>query len=452
MSELSKPRILWIWHAAVIAEYQKPLAALAATGAWAVHLLVPTAWPERAGQSVALERRTAPDYAIHAGSVWFPQHYYIYLFPGLLGTLLRVRPAVLHVYEEPHSLLPALILAVRPLLERWWGRRVPVILYAAQNIVKRYPPPFCWFEQFCFRHADAILPCGVGVAATLRQKGYRGPLRRVPLPTDPAVFRRDPAAGAAVRAARGIATAAVVIGYAGKLVAEKGVATLLQAFLRLPATATGPHLLIAGDGPLRVALAAAAQAAGAADRVHLVGALDHAALVAHLSAGDLWVVPSETRPQWREQFGRAAVEAMACGNAVVVSDSGELPRVVGPAGRVVPEGDPAALAAVLAALCADPAGRAVLAAAGRARVLACYTPAQAARLYAAAYRVALGARNGNTEPRRLTGGCNGVFNGGLPGFRRCWGSGCNLRRDQGKAGFCAALRMTRAPFSAQPRQ
>jgi glycosyltransferase involved in cell wall biosynthesis len=384
--DTEKLRVLWIWHAAVVAEYQKPIAALAAQGCWEMHLLVPPAWPERPGPLVRLERGHDPAYTIHSAPVLFPHHYYVYLFPGLLGHLLRIRPHVLHVYEEAHSLLAFAILALRPLLERHWGRRVPVILYAAQNIVKRYPLPFRLFEQYCFRHADLILPCGTLVAATLREKGYRGPLRIVPLPTDPAVFRRDPAAGAALRQALGIPATAPVIGYAGKLVEEKGVATLLAAFLSLPAGGAAPHLLIAGGGPQRAALEQQVGAAGAAARVHFQGPLAHDRLLAALSAGDIWVVPSESRPNWREQFGRAAVEAMACENALVTSDSGELPRVVGPAGRVFPEGDVAALRATLAALLANPATRTALGQAGRARALACYTPARAARLYAAAYR------------------------------------------------------------------
>ena len=136
---------------------------------------------------------------------------------------------------------------------------------------------------------------------------------------------------------------------------------------------------------------ARAVAAGVAERVHLPGGVAHEALVDYLNAADIWVVPSQTRPNWREQFGRVAVEAMACGLPVVVTASGELPRVVGPAGRVVPEGDVPALAAALADLAADPAARARLGRAARARVLACYTPTQAAALYAAAYDEVLSA-------------------------------------------------------------
>lgn len=60
MSTVPSPRrVLWIWHAAVVAEYQKPLDALAAQG-WDVHLLVPRRWPERGGQMTPLERRAGP--------------------------------------------------------------------------------------------------------------------------------------------------------------------------------------------------------------------------------------------------------------------------------------------------------------------------------------------------------------------------------------------------------
>jgi glycosyltransferase involved in cell wall biosynthesis len=76
---------------------------------------------------------------------------------------------------------------------------------------------------------------------------------------------------------------------------------------------------------------------------------------------------------------------MACQVAVVGSDSAEAPHVIGHAGLIAPEGDPAALAAALQRLIDDPAERARLAAAGRERVLAHYTQASLARQYHAAY-------------------------------------------------------------------
>ena len=43
-------------------------------------------------------------------------------------------------------------------------------------------------------------------------------------------------------------------------------------------------------------------------------------------------MPSRTLPNWKEQFGRVIIEAMACGVPVVGSDSGAIPDVIGDAG------------------------------------------------------------------------------------------------------------------------
>jgi glycosyltransferase involved in cell wall biosynthesis len=89
---------------------------------------------------------------------------------------------------------------------------------------------------------------------------------------------------------------------------------------------------------------------------------------------------------------------MACGVPVVGSASGEIPWVVGDAGRIFPEGDTGALADILTALASDPAQRSALAASGRARVLNHFTQAQVAAETAAVYRAML------HSPAKLVGG------------------------------------------------
>ena len=51
------------------------------------------------------------------------------------------------------------------------------------------------------------------------------------------------------------------------------------------------------------------------------------------------MLPSLTRPNWKEQFGRVLIEAMASGVPVIGSDSGAIPDVIGQAGLIFPEGD-----------------------------------------------------------------------------------------------------------------
>jgi glycosyltransferase involved in cell wall biosynthesis len=107
---------------------------------------------------------------------------------------------------------------------------------------------------------------------------------------------------------------------------------------------------------------------------------------AHLRRLHALVLPSLTRPNWKEQFGRVLIEAMACGVPVVGSDSGEIPNVIGEAGLVFPEGDAEALRAALARLRDDRDLWGHLAVAGRARVLAEFTHAQVAQKTYRVYR------------------------------------------------------------------
>ncbi|HET7377731.1 MAG TPA: glycosyltransferase, partial [Anaerolineae bacterium] len=94
---------------------------------------------------------------------------------------------------------------------------------------------------------------------------------------------------------------------------------------------------------------------------------------------DVLVLPSRTKSNWKEQFGRALVDAMACGVPVIGSNSGEIPNVIGDAGLIFPEGDVDALSEYLIKLQNNPALRADLAKRGRQRVLDHFTQAKIAR-------------------------------------------------------------------------
>src|SRR3712207_5261624 len=111
---------------------------------------------------------------------------------------------------------------------------------------------------------------------------------------------------------------------------------------------------------------------------------------ARLRTFAILVQPSLTRRNWKEQFGRALMEAMACGVPVVGSESGEIPRVIGDAGLVVPEGDALALRQALRCLLDDPALRAQYGRRGRQRVLDNFTHARIAARTAAVYHSVAG--------------------------------------------------------------
>jgi glycosyltransferase involved in cell wall biosynthesis len=176
------------------------------------------------------------------------------------------------------------------------------------------------------------------------------------------------------------------VGFAGRLVEEKGVRDLVAA------TATmkpGVRLLFFGNGELREEL----EAASTPERpVEVVTDVAHEDMHRAYARMDVLALPSRTTPTWTEQFGRVLVEAMSCGRPAVASDSGEMPWVIAATGggTTFPEGDISALTATLEALRADPRRRTSLAEAGRVAVEQTFSVPAVADLLDAALVAALG--------------------------------------------------------------
>lgn len=178
--------------------------------------------------------------------------------------------------------------------------------------------------------------------------------------------------------------AGVVIGTVAALRPEKRLDRMLRAFAALPA-APPAHLIIVGDGPERPALEALAQALGIAARVHFAG--HSPAPAGFYRAFDLFALSSDT-----EQMPLSVIEAMAAGLAVVATDVGDVRQMLAPenAGCVVAP-DPAALAAAMARLIADPLARAAIGAANRARAARDFDQERMFAAYGALFDAAIGA-------------------------------------------------------------
>ncbi len=178
-----------------------------------------------------------------------------------------------------------------------------------------------------------------------------------------------------------------MIGCVSRLVPEKGIDTLIRAAALL----TGAwRLEIIGQGSERESLERLARSLNIADRVAFSGQIPSTRMPAFYHQLDTLVIPSLTRPNWKEQFGRVIVEAMACGVPVIGSDSGAIPEVIGDGGLIFPEADSRTLADHLRALMSDFTLRRSLGEAGRARVLTHYTHAQIAAQTVSVYAEMLG--------------------------------------------------------------
>jgi glycosyltransferase involved in cell wall biosynthesis len=316
-----------------------------------------------------------PPYRLVPVPAHFTGRIHVFLYRGLRAVAPRGAHDILFAWEEPY------ILAGYQTARVAAKARARYAFWTAQNLPKRYPPPFSHFERYCVGHADGWLACGHLVRQTQLARGYPDRLNRVThMAVDESRFYPDPAARDAMR--RRLGLEGPVIGYLGRLSVSKGMELLCKAMEEVPAPWT---LLVVGAGPYREELVAWAGRRGLSDRLRLASAT-HDEVPDYLRAMDLLLAPSQTMPNWKEQFGRMVAEGFACGVPVLSSDSAELPYVVGDAGLVLPEADPAAWTESIAGLLDSPERRRALSEAGLARYRECYTSERVARIYVDFFR------------------------------------------------------------------
>ena len=345
-------RVLRVSHSSVVDAWRERERALGARG-HDIELVTAEVWDE-GGSAVRLVKRPGERVT---GARTLGRHPALFLYdPRPLWRLLGHQWDVIDIQEEPFALATAEVLLLR-LLRR---QRAPFILYSAQNLEKRYPIPFRWLESWSLRAAAGISVCNAAAGQIASRKGLRGQAMVIPLGTDLEHFRPDDEPRTVT--ARGW-DGPIRVGYAGRLEPHKGIGVLVDAV----AADERLSLFMAGGGSSEAALRTRITAAELGGRIHLLGAVRQADLPTFYRGVDIIAVPSLTTPSWVEQFGRVAVEAMACGTPVVASDSGALPDVVDGAGRLVPPGDAQALRDALVEVGTNPDLASRLRAVGRER-------------------------------------------------------------------------------------
>lgn len=169
--------------------------------------------------------------------------------------------------------------------------------------------------------------------------------------------------------------------FAGRVVADKGADSFVAACrLALPQLPGWRAEMIGADrfGPnspetsfLRLLRPQAASA-----KVAMLGWKPHAQVLSAMARAAIVVVPS----RWPEPFGLTALEAMACGAALICAPRGGLPEVMGPTAVPIDPDNPIDIAHAILSLAQNPSRRAAVAAGGLARAAQFSAEAAAIRL------------------------------------------------------------------------
>ncbi|MGD0568047.1 MAG: glycosyltransferase family 4 protein [Candidatus Sulfotelmatobacter sp.] len=294
-----------------------------------------------------------------------------YLHPParMAAVLGDFQPDVVHLEAEPQALITVETIA----LQRVFAPSAAVSGFSWDNLLRprRFPLGAAKrrLRRHSLRHLTAMICGNQRAAALLRAEGcFAGPIHVLPqygldaaehAPGRESALRRDLEL-----------EGAPVIGYAGRMVPEKGLRQLLEALLSLQSHPW--KLLLLGSGPMEDEIPGnwMPQLPG---RIVWLPAVPYQEVARHLRCADIFVLASYSTPTWVEQFGLALAQAMMLGIPCVGSSSGAIPEVLGPGGLCFAEGQASQLAHALESLLTSPARRQQFGIAGRRFALEHYS-------------------------------------------------------------------------------
>lgn len=353
-------KLLIISHACALAENQRIFALAASRRNWDVTLVIPRVWMSEYGMPLdatlldGFDARLIPVPVVNNGKV--PLHFYRTRTTKLIKS---IAPDIIYSHNEPYAFST---------IQWCWGNlksvNAPFGFFSCQNIVKRYPVPFRQAEHWVYRNSSFAIPITQSVDDVHRTKGFMGDSTILPLGFDASLFP--------VRQRGANETGEFRFAYLGRIVEEKGLLTLVKALAAIPGRRW--CLEIFGTGPFEATVKGKADELGIGPRLNWRGFIPQKEIATQLSHVDAVVLPSETRGNWKEQFGRVLIESLASGVPVVGSDSGEIPIIIRESGGgiVFREGNVESCAVALQNMITDDGGRKRMAEEGEHYVRANY--------------------------------------------------------------------------------
>lgn len=371
-----KIKIAIISHALVIPVFRNRWQRLAEDPKYDVHLIVPEYWEQTwFGEKVVYE--TAPYNSERFHIVPLPTtsktNWGKYFFKSLDGSLGRIKPDLIYLIHEEGILIHHQIYLYR----RIFCPDAKIVFFSmnargvpytrSKNKFKKFIQKALWANVV--RSTEAALVHYPGCLTSLREGGYQKPIfLQTQVGVDETLFAPSCKERKAYRSRLSF-DSYFVIGYAGRLVKDKGVDDILSVFIEIARTNENIALLLVGNGELREEIEEKGSNAGIANRIHVTGFIDQAEVPKYLNAMDLFVLGSKTMPSWIDTFPLATVQAQAIGLPVVASDSGSLPWQLGDSAVLYPEGNRQQLRLSIEELMNDDFKRQQIAQSGRFRSL-----------------------------------------------------------------------------------
>ncbi len=325
-------RIMTISKPYVASAYRQKLHILSQVPNYKMSLVCPLSWAGQNFETDTVQSRLS----IHSLPIYFNGHNHFFFYKNIFQIIKKFRPHILNIEEEHYSIVTWQLFRMAIRVEA-----VP-IFYTWQNIYKKYPPPFSWIEQFIFKHAGWAITGNEEAISILRKKGFKK--EAFLIPQMGADIKKFSLASSSVidektqhKKKLNLSTHLPCIMYAGRMVEEKGLKSLISALKKIDHLKW--QLLLIGSGPYLKELRELTQNLKFQNKIFFISQVDSYSMSEYFKACDIFCLPSLTRPNWKEQFGRVLVESMAAHACVLGSSSGEIPHVIQTNGMIFEEGN-----------------------------------------------------------------------------------------------------------------
>lgn len=316
-------------------------------------------------------RTMQSDLALRRNSYWLGPAMMAAGIATITRQARQMRPDLLHA----HWLLPNGLMGA--VVSRLLGIPLVISVPGSDAQVANANPIFRTLARFAMRQASLMTANSADLrdAVAALDPTVLNKFDLILYGADPTALQPDPTGVADLRAqwlANHSVTLSpghpVIILCVGRMVYKKGFDTLIRALAEPALRSQDVLAVMVGEGDQKAEWQILAQELGVSDRLRWVGNVPKDKISVYYNACDVLVNPSVRKPV--DGLNVCVLDAMSCGKVVVGSTVAGNPLAIvdGETGFLTSEGDPAALAVVLAKLAADPALRQRMGAAARQRI------------------------------------------------------------------------------------
>ena len=301
-----------------------------------MHLLIPLHWESTwFGNSQLWKNKEehSGNFHIHPLPTTSNHVWGRYFFLSTNARLYDIQPDIIYIIHEERVWVHHQIYLYRKL----WSPHAKIIFFSmnAKGVPNRHFLHRLMWKNVR-RQTDAALVHYPGCMESLRAGGYEKPIfLQTQIGVDEEKFRPDETLREQQRRKLGLEND-FVVGFAGRLVEDKGVDDLLAI---LPLAGTNWKLLLVGGGPLRGEIEKLQKHSEWGHRIVTPGQVALAQMPDLFRCMDCFFLGSKTMPHWIDTFPLVTVQAQACSVPVVAADSGAIPWQLDRTALFYPEGN-----------------------------------------------------------------------------------------------------------------